>query len=348
MENDLMLERKSERVEWIDISRGLLIVFMVLGHTGSPLTKWIYSFHMPAFLFLSGYTGKHDRNVFEFTVQKVRRLLIPYIVWNVCFIAIYSWLSANEIFLFFGAPFSVTIFDFFKYLSTADLGGATWFLPVLFEISVGYQLLHMVLKKIKAPQVTPYVGIIIGICGFWLCDNGYWLPYLFDLSLYGIMYYSLGQLFASKQVLQTKIPEKELLILCAAVSYVFAMLYPNLIMNWPTREFTGLMEDVVCTICGVYICYKISTKMCQMETSKKIFTFWGKHSMGILIAHFAVFRMIFAIFYLLDLVSIDYLRNLTPMQTIHMEWLIVTAATLVLCSAGILLLNRINHIVGRK
>ena len=349
MENHLILEEKSAIIEWIDVCRGLLIVFMILGHTGSPLTKWIYSFHMPAFLFLSGYTAKHNDSLVRFVIKKGKRLVLPYVVWNVCFILFYSLLSAKGIFVFFAEPFTVTVPDFFKHLATANLGGATWFLPVLFEISMVYQVLHMVLKKVKIPQVTPYVGILIGICGFWLCDNGHYMPYMFDLCLYGLLYYSMGQLFASEQVLQKKIPEKEMIVLCVAVIFVFAMQYPNLIMNWPTRAFTGLMEDVVCAVCGVYVCYRISLKLCQMETTKKILSFWGKHSMGILIGHFLAFRIIFAGFYLLDLVNIEYLRNLTPMQVIPFEWFIVTAGTLLLCSGVVLLSNRAKSVlVGKR
>ena len=39
------------RLDWIDMVKGLGIILMVIGHTGAPdlLVKVIYGFHMPMF-----------------------------------------------------------------------------------------------------------------------------------------------------------------------------------------------------------------------------------------------------------------------------------------------------------
>ena len=39
------------RVEWIDMAKGLGIIFVLLGHARFPdeIITWIYSFHMPLF-----------------------------------------------------------------------------------------------------------------------------------------------------------------------------------------------------------------------------------------------------------------------------------------------------------
>ena len=46
----------SKRIKFLDVSKGLLIILMVIGHSGSPVTSYIYLFHMSAFVFISGYT----------------------------------------------------------------------------------------------------------------------------------------------------------------------------------------------------------------------------------------------------------------------------------------------------
>lgn len=66
------------------------ILLVVLGHSGEDipyLTKWIYSFHMPLFIFISGYlldyTSKDGIENIKYTMfikKKIKRLLIPYIV----------------------------------------------------------------------------------------------------------------------------------------------------------------------------------------------------------------------------------------------------------------------------
>lgn len=66
------------------------ILLVVLGHSGENipyLSKWIYSFHMPLFIFISGYlldytskNGIDKINLFNFINKKIKRLLIPYFV----------------------------------------------------------------------------------------------------------------------------------------------------------------------------------------------------------------------------------------------------------------------------
>ena len=75
----------------LDIARGLCIILVVVGHyipESAPswyvaINKAIYAFHMPAFMFISGYVYllslKKDSYV-TFFAKKFKRLLIPYFV----------------------------------------------------------------------------------------------------------------------------------------------------------------------------------------------------------------------------------------------------------------------------
>ena len=49
-----------KRIDWIDIAKGLAIVLMVIGHTipNNHFITLIFSFHMPLFIFLSGFVYK--------------------------------------------------------------------------------------------------------------------------------------------------------------------------------------------------------------------------------------------------------------------------------------------------
>lgn len=49
----------SKRLDWIDIAKGIAIILVIVGHTvpnPSPLRHAIFSFHMPVFFILAGYT----------------------------------------------------------------------------------------------------------------------------------------------------------------------------------------------------------------------------------------------------------------------------------------------------
>ena len=49
---------KTQRLDWIDISKAFGIIFVMFGHCYLKWQYcfWFYSFHMALFFFLSGYT----------------------------------------------------------------------------------------------------------------------------------------------------------------------------------------------------------------------------------------------------------------------------------------------------
>lgn len=50
-----MQKNQLERVAWIDIAKGILILLVVLGHlivdNNNPVNRFVLAFHMPAFFF---------------------------------------------------------------------------------------------------------------------------------------------------------------------------------------------------------------------------------------------------------------------------------------------------------
>lgn len=69
----------SKRLDWIDIAKGIAIILVIVGHTvpnPSPLRHAIFSFHMPVFFILAGYTFR-PKPWRELLSGSVSRLLVP-------------------------------------------------------------------------------------------------------------------------------------------------------------------------------------------------------------------------------------------------------------------------------
>ena len=87
-----------KRLVEFDIAKALCIVLVVMGHYSAAEPVWwvdvhniIYTFHMPLFLFASGYiyiAFKKEESYGHFLLKKLKRLVIPYIVTSVIIIAI--------------------------------------------------------------------------------------------------------------------------------------------------------------------------------------------------------------------------------------------------------------------
>ena len=134
-----------------DISKGVLILLVLLGHsiqfasgsdyltTGAFYGHWtfklIYGFHMPCFMVISGYLFPHaiaSRKVKEIIVGKIRTLLVP--IFSFAFIV---WLC------YFNQGYS--FFDQIRnYLSRTRF--TLWFLWAMFYSSMGVLLVNKVFK----------------------------------------------------------------------------------------------------------------------------------------------------------------------------------------------------------
>lgn len=92
--------RQMNRIVYIDIAKAICIILVVIGHYCPPghpawwrsVCDFIYSFHMPLFMFASGFvyiaTKRAGENYRDFIIKKVKRLMVPYFTVSVIVISI--------------------------------------------------------------------------------------------------------------------------------------------------------------------------------------------------------------------------------------------------------------------
>ncbi len=181
-----------QRNEFIDILKGFTIYLVVLGHAlqhgnGSEflekrdffddsLYQFIYSFHMPLFMLISGYFFNYSlgkRSYKTIILSRLRVLILPIISWN----AIYYF--AHYIYNFQNISF---LYELKHYISSVFM--SFWFLWAVFWNSL---VLIIVRKYLKD---NPIVYILIFIVLLFIPDS-------YNLSLYKFMYpyYVIGYYF---------------------------------------------------------------------------------------------------------------------------------------------------------
>ncbi len=146
------MEQKQKTREYLfDNYKVLLIVLVVIGHFIEPCydqnpflyeLKWgIVAFHMPAFIFISGYFSKKNPSL----KKLVGSLIIPYFVYEVIYYLVYTFLLDKDTELYFTRP---------KF--------TLWYLLALFV----WRLAAPAVKKI--PYYLPVsltAGLLIGLFG---------------------------------------------------------------------------------------------------------------------------------------------------------------------------------------
>lgn len=158
-----MNNSKSIRNQNIDVLKGVAIILVIIGHAiqislvnydDNIIFKIIYSFHMPLFMFLSGYTAFFSNkqiNSFEFIKRKFINLIVPFFSWGI----FVGYIILNN---YSGSSFKEYLRKLILY---PDYG--LWFLWVLFFNFVILTIIVRIQKytKIKYDIIIPIIVILI-------------------------------------------------------------------------------------------------------------------------------------------------------------------------------------------
>ncbi|MBO6129749.1 MAG: acyltransferase family protein [Pseudobutyrivibrio sp.] len=147
----------------IDIIKGIAIILMVYGHTFGVARDFIYLFHMPVFIFVSGYCfnkahGASLQQAEGYFFSRVRRLLIPYMGFNIVYAILNNVFISLNFYTDNGAfkqdvvfiqkaaqtlmhrkgvrELVLDVYNVLTFKEIPQMGSASWFLIVLFLVCV--------------------------------------------------------------------------------------------------------------------------------------------------------------------------------------------------------------------
>ncbi|MFW9850249.1 MAG: acyltransferase family protein [Candidatus Thorarchaeota archaeon] len=139
----------SNRIEWIDVSKGIGIILVVLVHSiipqVNPITTHLSSFAIPLFFVLAGLTYNSEKYRYRLkSLAKVRgqQFMVPYFcLYSIIMILFYLVPNAVETYL---TPDQL-VFWFFYGSGPPNQSTHLWFLPVLYFGFILFILLDRVL-----------------------------------------------------------------------------------------------------------------------------------------------------------------------------------------------------------
>lgn len=189
-----------KRIDWIDTLRGLAMFFVIWGHCfpniKGRVRKWIYSFHMPIFFFISGLTYKErDIEPRDFVKKKFKDLIVPYILFNI--------ISYIVLIIFYKKGI-IEDFDYLENIIGAFYSqnealrmpcGPSWFLTTLFLVEVGFYYL----KRITKDDFQLTISVIIcGLISYVNSISHYqvYSPWHLESAFTGIVFYHMGYMLS--------------------------------------------------------------------------------------------------------------------------------------------------------
>lgn len=187
-------DTKCSRIDWVDIAKGLAIIFTIIGHTiivkgifENGIRGAIYSFHMPLFFSLAGVTFKTSSTVKQCLYKmwkSFKQLIIPAVlVFIVRSVLIHGLIPVKSI---LKSIFWASGVDGNGFAAV----GMVWFLFVMFEVRLLYDIVCFIVKNHRYIVVfgLTFLGILLGkIC---------WLPQSLDVA-FAVMMFFVGGAVAS-------------------------------------------------------------------------------------------------------------------------------------------------------
>ena len=191
------------RHDWVDALRAIGIVLVLLGHTlgiSESVDKYIFSFHMPLFFFISGLVLTPTRlslPLVEALRHYGRRLLTPYLLFSI--LTYLPWVMVKR---HYGADAVLQVEAWRPVIGTLygigvdgwlQHNSMLWFFPCLF---VTHLVFRMAYALQNAEWQYVFIAALVGL-GYMLSSLlPIRLPWGIEIALIALPFYALGQAFA--------------------------------------------------------------------------------------------------------------------------------------------------------
>ena len=284
----------NKRVVELDMMKFWGILFVVLGHVTNMyfpgglvhmaehpkglmlISSFLYSFHMPLFVFVSGAVYSYQYEILgkryglkRMISTKTKRLLIPYLFFG--FVVMLP--------IMVGCGFRESFVDYaYHGIFLSKDSRHLWFVLMLFEVFVVFWVMRKMVEIIKLPKWT------LLVLSFVLMLVSSKIPYIFQLNMTAkyLFWFAIGYDFMMHK------DNYKVFVLGVLFPGMILMLY--LIENQHLSVRAPLFATVT-AMAGIMLIYSISSKMAGGGNS-----FVGlvvKNSFGIYLIHVPIIYLMF-------------------------------------------------------
>lgn len=286
-------KRDSIRLNWADSLKGFLILLVILGHSiqytlgnscySNHLWNIIYSFHMPAFMAISGFLayrgGGGILSIRPTIWRRFRQLMIPFFLWTLLLMLIGGNVSLKLYLRLFLYP---------------DKG--LWFLWSLFFITLLFQLSKWVATKLnlKHAVVVLCVGVFLAISMVLFKTNLFAIQFI----AYYYIYYSLAYYF--HKYYNIIVTENKLIVFLLIVAWILMAWFWNMhyapeflkLLPLP-HSVVNYMYRFVTALIAIYTLMIVAPKILDNTKEWNVLIMKiGQISLGIYSIHFMFLRKI--------------------------------------------------------
>ena len=205
-----------DRIEWIDIAKGIGIILVILGHTFEiSRISAIYVFHMPLFFFLSGLVFRNTDKRFHIYVKtQSEKILKPwlklYLISLVITITIPQWLG--------GAGLCEFVKDIYTSETSTVHNSSLWYLVCFFFVTIIFYGINMIRRTNLMMMYYWLVAIALLII---LPKMPIRMPFKIDTAMIAVVFFSMAVWYKDSIL---KIMEKRVPFIIIAIFVITTLL----------------------------------------------------------------------------------------------------------------------------
>lgn len=281
------------RVEYIDLAKGLCITlvvfyhFFTILHDCPPYIRSLSVFRMPLYFFLSGLFFKEYEGFVGFLKRKVNKLLIPFAF----FYLVTSFALPNLLYYGFGFTVknteSLGISGLWAFINQEDFSNnPIWFLWVLFLVNIYFYAILVPVKRLtsnprRMATIITVVCFAIGFTGSVLLGGKHIMCAFMDSAMSALPFFAIGFLF--KRFTDILVPNRWDKFLPIFIVAFFALtFYVGGKCSYRVNIFQ--INPIMQYVCGMTGTLGIIFTAKMLRTLPFV-TYWGRYSIMILCTH---------------------------------------------------------------
>lgn len=230
-----------ERLAWIDISKGIAIILMVIGHSSlpEPINRFIWTFHMPLFFIASGYvTCWGEKSIWQFNKGRLKTLALPFLIYSACLFCVMiplRWIEPVE------------------WIRKGWVSFALWFVQVLFVACVVARVIYAVNNR----KYFWCIQVFLIIVGAILSYNDIYLSWSFSSIPLATFFLCIGTELRNR-ISPSKLDNFGLLIACFIVTVVISHFWR---LDMCFNHITPVIPKIVGALSGTLMLFILSMKI---------------------------------------------------------------------------------------
>lgn len=291
--NNQISSADQKRIPWLDISKGIAIVLVIIGHVSlvpwEPYRKIIFSVHMPLFFIVAGYTSKPKID-FNSLKKIFKRLFVPYsVTFLIGILLIFVrtkqidiWYEAEKFFWASGVPAEYGPGRPVTGEETIPVIGALWFLPCMFWAKLIFTGFIQITERCREwiQYLLTSAFIVIG----YIIGQYYKIPMGIDIAFFCVGFMYAGYIMKRKRVFDKKVIS--IGILACGLWYMALKCNAIELSARFYRDFPFCIWSFVGAVAGSYLIFVISDELInRVPVLKELLVFCGKNSLIILCIH---------------------------------------------------------------